>query len=62
VNSIVNQIKAKASELRKLIVRTAATPHAGIVGFDNRPTWDNWPDKGGSPFDNRPTWDNWSKK
>lgn len=31
------------------------------VGWDNRPTWDNWP-KSPAPFDNRPTWDNWNKK
>jgi hypothetical protein len=30
--------------------------------FDNRPTWDNWPNGPANPFDNRPTWDNWDKR
>ncbi|MCO1575385.1 hypothetical protein M8C13_06370 [Crossiella sp. SN42] len=30
--------------------------------FDNRPTWDDWTNRGGNPFGNSPGWDNWDKK
>ena len=58
------QIAAKKIGIRALLQKSGkpVSKALEIAGFNNSPTWDNWPNKGGSTFDNQPTWDNWPNK
>lgn len=65
VKSLKARIAAKKAGILEILCesrRLKTTPTAEIANFDNQPTWDNWPNKGGDTFDNQPTWDNWPNK
>ncbi|WHT20238.1 hypothetical protein N8J89_03960 [Crossiella sp. CA-258035] len=59
IASLADQLLANAGGLLALSEPLAQSPDSK---FDNRPTWDDWGKKGGSPFNNAPAWDNWDKR
>lgn len=64
INNLNLKIEAKKAGIEQVLKKAHLRRDStmlGIRAFDNQSTWDNWPDKSGSPFDNQPTWDDWQK-
>lgn len=62
MDCIDSRIKKNMMNILSLIEIDKSVSIAMQLSWDNRPTWDNWPNKPGHVWDNRPTWDNWANK